>query len=90
MAASTGSGKDGPLSPRSARVQMEEALGKPDITEEEATPLVLDDLGKMVRSKSGRWLGRCFVVLFFISTRSMVLCDLHGAIQRGWHFDLWE
>jgi hypothetical protein len=43
---STVKGKDGPMSPRSARVQMEEALGKLDITKEEATPLVLDDRGE--------------------------------------------
>ncbi|KAE8804219.1 hypothetical protein D1007_19790 [Hordeum vulgare] len=31
------------LSPRSARAMMEEALGKLEISEEEATPLVIDD-----------------------------------------------
>lgn len=35
-------GKD-PLSPRAARAKLAEALGKLGITEEEATPLVLDD-----------------------------------------------
>ncbi|KAE8769165.1 Ubiquitin carboxyl-terminal hydrolase 2 [Hordeum vulgare] len=35
--------RSGALSPRSARAQMEEALGKLDILEEEATPLVIDD-----------------------------------------------
>uniref|UniRef100_A0ACD5U3J6 Uncharacterized protein n=1 Tax=Avena sativa TaxID=4498 RepID=A0ACD5U3J6_AVESA len=46
MAAGFGSGRGkvgGSTSPRSARFQMEEALGKLDITDEEATPLVLDD-----------------------------------------------
>ena len=31
------------MSPRAARAKLAEALGKLDITEEEATPLVLDD-----------------------------------------------
>lgn len=31
------------LSPKTARARLEEQLGKLDITEEEATPLVLDD-----------------------------------------------
>ncbi|KAM0929825.1 hypothetical protein ACQ4PT_001352 [Festuca glaucescens] len=45
MVASSGNGeaRSSPLSPRSARIQMEKALGKLDITEEEAIPLVLDD-----------------------------------------------
>ncbi|KAE8808832.1 hypothetical protein D1007_14578 [Hordeum vulgare] len=33
----------GALSPRVAQAQMEEALGKIDISEEEATPLIIDD-----------------------------------------------
>ena len=32
------------LSPRAARAKLVEALGKMEITDEEATPLVLDDL----------------------------------------------
>ena len=45
MAAASGSssGKDA-LSPRAARARMEEAMGKLDLTEEEATPLILDDV----------------------------------------------
>jgi hypothetical protein len=78
MAASTGSGKDGPLSPRSARVQMEEALGKPDITEEEATPLVLDDRGedgaKQKWSLAGKVLCR---TVFHINT-------IDGALRPAW------
>ncbi|KAI4995231.1 hypothetical protein ZWY2020_035134 [Hordeum vulgare] len=35
--------RSGALSPRSVRAQMEEALGKLDISEEEATPLIIDD-----------------------------------------------
>ncbi|KAI4989719.1 hypothetical protein ZWY2020_038082 [Hordeum vulgare] len=35
--------RSGAVSPRSARAQMEEALGKLDISEEEATPLIIDD-----------------------------------------------
>ncbi|KAI4973618.1 hypothetical protein ZWY2020_041399, partial [Hordeum vulgare] len=44
--ASTGNGTPGrgALSPRAARAQMEEALGKLDISEEEATPLIIDDI----------------------------------------------
>lgn len=38
-----GQGGVGPLSPNSARARLAEALGKLDITEEEATPLVIDD-----------------------------------------------
>ena len=38
-----GKGKEGALSPRSARARLEEAMGKLDLMEEEATPLVLDD-----------------------------------------------
>jgi hypothetical protein len=34
---------DGALSPRAARAKLEEDLGKLDITDEEATPLVIDD-----------------------------------------------
>ncbi|KAE8787355.1 hypothetical protein D1007_38757 [Hordeum vulgare] len=43
--ASAGKGTQGPgaLSPRAARAQMEEAHGKLDISEEEATPLIIDD-----------------------------------------------
>lgn len=46
MATSSSSGGHGSgsaLLPRSARAQMEEVMGKLDITDEEATPLVLDD-----------------------------------------------
>jgi hypothetical protein len=46
MASPSGAEKgvvDGHSSPRSARIQVEEALGKLDITREEATPLVFDD-----------------------------------------------
>ena len=35
---------EGALSPKTARARLAEALGKLDITEEEATPLVVDDL----------------------------------------------
>ena len=50
MAAASGSssGKDA-LSPRAARARMEEAMGKLDLTEEEATPLVLDDIDEGAR-----------------------------------------
>ena len=37
-----GKGKEGALSPRAARARLEEAMGKLDLTVEEATPLVLD------------------------------------------------
>nr|XP_020148000.1 uncharacterized protein LOC109733210 [Aegilops tauschii subsp. strangulata] len=45
MAAASGSssGKDA-LSTRAARARMEDAMGKLDLTEEEATPLILDDV----------------------------------------------
>lgn len=39
-----GKGKEGALSPHSARARLEEAMGKLDLTKEEATPLVLDDI----------------------------------------------
>ena len=50
MAAASGSssGKD-TLSPRAARARMEEAMGKLDLTEEEATPLILDDVNDGAR-----------------------------------------
>lgn len=32
-----------PVSPRAARVKLAEALGKLEITDEEATPLIIDD-----------------------------------------------
>ncbi|KAM0872458.1 hypothetical protein ACQ4PT_038703 [Festuca glaucescens] len=47
-------GKDGEreaLSPRTARVRWEEDLGKLDISEEEATPLVIDDRDKEAAQK---------------------------------------
>lgn len=43
----------GTSTPRSARANLEEALGKLDISEEEATPLVLDD---RVEGKPEKWL----------------------------------
>jgi hypothetical protein len=33
----------GAMSPRTARAKLEEQLGKLDITDDEATPLVIDD-----------------------------------------------
>ena len=42
-AAETAQGDSGSNNPRSAREKLEEALGKLDISEEEATPLVIDD-----------------------------------------------
>ena len=39
------------LSPRSGQAQMEEALGKMDISEEEATPLVVDDANDAAPAK---------------------------------------
>ncbi|KAE8815832.1 BEACH domain-containing protein lvsC [Hordeum vulgare] len=53
--ASTGIGTQGrgALSPRAARAQMEEALGKLDISEEEATPLIIDDTDEGLAPK---WL----------------------------------
>jgi hypothetical protein len=48
---SGGSGGGGALSPKSARAHLEEQLGKLDISEEEATPLVLDDRVEGVTEK---------------------------------------
>lgn len=42
-----------PLAGRAARKQLEEALGKLDISEEEATPLILDD---RIEDGPARWL----------------------------------
>ena len=53
IAAGKGWKRSGALSPRSARAQMEEALGKLDISEEEATPLVIDDAND---DASAKWL----------------------------------
>jgi hypothetical protein len=53
MSSSAARGKDkvGELSPRSARVQMEEALGRLDLTEEEATPFVINDVEEGAQPK---------------------------------------
>ncbi|KAM0821979.1 hypothetical protein ACQ4PT_071815 [Festuca glaucescens] len=81
MAASSGNvgGTAGSSSPRSARIQMEEALGKLDITEEEATPLVLDDREeegtKQKWSLAGKVLSRNF---FHIQTISSILRPAWG------------
>ena len=55
MAASPSSASRGvdPDSPRSARVRLEEELGKLGITDEEATPLVIDDADE---GKPQKWL----------------------------------
>lgn len=42
-----------PNSPRSARAKLEEALGKLGITDEEATPLMIDDADE---GKPKKWL----------------------------------
>ena len=47
------SGVTPPDSPRSARAKLEEALGKLGITEEEATPLVIEDADD---GKAKKWL----------------------------------
>jgi hypothetical protein len=80
MADPTGCGasKSGSLSPSSARAQMEEALGKLDITEEEATPLVLD--GRKEEGAKKKWsLARkvLFRNIFHIQTIS-------SALRRAW------
>ena len=41
----------GQQSPRAARASLEEAMGNLDLTEEEATPLVVDDLEEVVQQK---------------------------------------
>ena len=43
-ASGAGNGKEGALSPRTARARLAEAMGKLDLTEEEATPLVIGDV----------------------------------------------
>ena len=55
MAASPSSASRGadPDSPRSARAKLEEALGKLGITDEEATPLMIDDADE---GKPQKWL----------------------------------
>ncbi|KAM0890300.1 hypothetical protein ACQ4PT_027121 [Festuca glaucescens] len=80
MAAPTdgGRGKGGALSPRSARIQMEEALGKLDITEEEATPLVLDDREKEGEEKKWSLAGKVlFRNIFHINT-------IKSALRPAW------
>ncbi|KAI4965416.1 hypothetical protein ZWY2020_054654 [Hordeum vulgare] len=50
--------RSGALSPHSAQAQMEEALGKLDISEEEATQLIIDDSDE---GSPQKWLiaGKC-------------------------------
>ena len=70
--------RSGALSPRSARAQMEEALGKLDISEEEATPLVIDDTDDGAAPK---WLLAGKVLhqnLFHINTISNALLPAWG------------
>ena len=75
----------GALSPRSARARMEEALGKLDISEEETTPLVIDDSDDGSPSK---WLlaGKVlFKNLFHIQTITNALRPAWGN-PRGLSF----
>ena len=77
MATSTHQGERG-KGPASARAQMEEALGKLDISEEEATPLALEDVGDEEVTKwmmAGKVLNRCF---FHIQTISSALRPAWG------------
>ena len=51
LSSDSGKGKQGAALDRSARAQMEEAMGRLDLTEEEATPLVVDDLEEGTQQK---------------------------------------
>ena len=64
---------EGALSPKTARARLAEALGKLDITEEEATPLVIDD---SVECSKPKWLLTGTILyrnLFHIQTISSAL-----------------
>ena len=70
---------------RSARSQLEEALGKLDISEEEATPFVVDDRGKDGPAKcllAGKILYRNH---YHIQTITNALCPAWGNL-RGLQF----
>ena len=78
LGAGKGKQGSGSLSPRSVRAQMEEALGKLDILEEEATPLVIDDTDDGAAPK---WLLAGKVLhqnLFHINTISNALRPAWG------------
>ena len=80
-----GCGGGGFPSPRSARAQMEDAMGKLDLAEEEATPLVMDDDDGEAPTK---WLlaGKVlFRNLFHIQTISNTLRPAWGN-PRGLQF----
>ena len=88
--ASTGAGAaNEDQSARAARRKLEEALGKLDISQEEATPLAIDD---RVDSGPAKWLlaGKSFIVIIFTSRQSSMLFGRCGVIQKDYTSDPWE
>jgi hypothetical protein len=80
---------DGALLPRTARAKLEEYLGKLEITDEDVTPLVIDDHDEGAKRKcmlAGKVL---YHYVFHIQTISSALFPA-WVIQRVRCFDMWE
>ena len=65
------------LSPRTARARLEEQLGKLDITEEEVTPLVLDD---RVEGAPERWM----VAGKILHRNNLHINTISNALRPSW------
>ena len=75
--ANNGSGGAGSLSPNSARARLAEALGKLDITEEEATPLVIDDREEGDQQK---WM----IVGKVLNRNNLHIQTISNALRPAW------
>ena len=66
-----------PESPRTARAKLEEALGKLGITEEEATPLIIDDVDE---GQPRKWLIACNV----LHRQMLHIHTITNALRPAW------